>query len=149
MIGCHRARDGAARAYKTDWRSVQSKRGSGRHSSKRATPPERGKVKKRVSATASSGKPRVGSYQVRDYIRCEQLVARFEEAEGQNRFPLPVAHLTSSDYYGCDLLSFDKEEDRDLFQSQGEYPDMNLVARFNSTVSVGGSSSGELIVALR
>lgn len=90
---------------------------------------ERGKVRKRVSATRSSGKLRVGSYQITGSDRCEELARRFEEAHGQERFPLRVGHGTGYGFYGCDLLSFATEEDRETFKQQ-EDPDMSLVLRF-------------------
>jgi len=64
---------------------------------------------------------------VLDPGRCEELAERFEESDGQNRFPLSVAHLQGSEAYGCDILAFRSGKDREDFRG---HPDLDLVARF-------------------
>lgn len=104
-----------------------------------AQPRRIGKV---VSATPSPGTARKALRPVTDAKRCENLAYRFEEAEGQERYPLEVAHLKGSDYFGCDLLSFATSEDRELFRSQSK-PDENLVLRFIE-VKGRGSEKGAI-----
>ncbi|MDC3956922.1 DUF3883 domain-containing protein [Polyangium jinanense] len=87
-------------------------------------------IQLRVRATPRGPADRSSSpseRRITDPVRCQELAARFEEAEGQGRFPLPVDHLQGTDAYGCDILSFKSAADREQFRAQ---PRIDLVARF-------------------
>jgi hypothetical protein len=81
----------------------------------------------RVSSTPTSGPRILGPRRMTDAARAEQLAERFEESDGQNRFPLPVSHLQGKLAFGCDILSFASSEDKDRFLQEF---DTDLVARF-------------------
>ena len=81
-----------------------------------------------------------GSRRVTDAKLCQDLAYLFEEAEGQDRYPLRVDHLQGYGYFGCDLLSFDTPEQRDRFDSA---PDERLVGRFIE-VKGRGSEKGSI-----
>lgn len=87
----------------------------------------RGKIQRRVRATPLVKIGGCGVSRVLDPGRCEELAERFEESDGQNRFPLSVAHLQGSEAYGCDILAFRSGKDREDFRG---HPDLDLVARF-------------------
>lgn len=57
--------------------------------------------------------------------RAENLAIEFEKA--QDRFPLKVSDIKGVEAYGCDILSFNGESDRDVFSKS---PDISLVTRF-------------------
>jgi hypothetical protein len=103
-------------------------------------PPEPTKIKGRVRATPTQGKPTAGGRRVTDAKLCQDLAYLFEGAEGQERYPLKVDHLQGSDYFGCDLLSFATQEDRDSFELT---PNENLVQRFIE-VKGRGSEKGSI-----
>jgi hypothetical protein len=96
------------------------------------SPPPR-TIIRRVSATpiSSSSEPR--TRRLADAARCESIAFRFEEAKGQDRYPLLAAHLQGNEGYGCGILSFSTAKNRDEFQ---QCPDPSLVARF---IEVKGS----------
>lgn len=98
------------------------------------------RVRARVRATPSGQRPAAGSRRVTDAKLCQDLAYLFEEAEGQDRYPLRVDHLQGSDYFGCDLLSFDTPEERDKFKSA---TDERLVSRFIE-VKGRGSEKGSI-----
>ena len=98
------------------------------------SPPQR-KISMRVRATSSAPSGLNNIPRVVDPVRCQEVASRFEEAEGQNRFPLPVDHLQGTEAYGCDILSFGTEENREQFK---KHPDLGLVERF---IEVKGRSS--------
>ncbi|MBI3303166.1 MAG: DUF3883 domain-containing protein [Deltaproteobacteria bacterium] len=71
---------------------------------------------------------------VTDGTRCEELAQLFEEEQG--RYPLLVSAIQGERGFGCDLLSFAAETDRERFKS-GE-ADISCVQRF---IEVKGRSS--------
>jgi hypothetical protein len=71
---------------------------------------------------------------VTDGNRCEELARLFEEEQG--RYPLLVSAIQGKQGFGCDLLSFAAETDRERFKS-GEV-DISYVQRF---IEVKGRSS--------
>ncbi|AZH26360.1 DUF3883 domain-containing protein [Haloplanus aerogenes] len=81
-----------------------------------------------------------GSRRTANPGRAETIAARFEEHE--NRFPLPVAHIQGNRGYGCDVLSFESQEDRSAFKSD---PDVQLIDRH---IEVKGSTSRKGAVTL-
>jgi hypothetical protein len=64
---------------------------------------------------------------VMDGTRCEELVELFEVSQG--RFPYPVAGLQGREAFGCDILSFATEEEREQFVESGGGR-IHLVQRF-------------------
>ncbi|MFV2044531.1 MAG: DUF3883 domain-containing protein [Anaerolineales bacterium] len=78
-----------------------------------------------------SGKPssHTTTYQVTDPDFVEQKIMEIEASFQPPRYPLRVGQLMGSDAPGCDILSFDSSEHRDMFQS-GEDRDMGRVRRF-------------------
>jgi hypothetical protein len=74
------------------------------------------------------------THRVTDGNRCEELVQLFEEEQG--RYPLLVSAIQGKGGFGCDLLSFAMEIDRERFKN-GE-ADINCVQRF---IEVKGRSS--------
>ncbi len=63
----------------------------------------------------------------------EEWTRLFEVSQG--RVPLNVAHLQGRDAYGCDCLSFESENDLDIFRADPKRVD--LVLRFIETKSGG------------
>jgi hypothetical protein len=63
--------------------------------------------------------------------RTENLAIEFEKA--QSRFPLKVSDIKGVEAYGCDILSFKNEHDRDIFSVS---PELSLIMRF---IEVKGS----------
>ncbi|GAH92769.1 unnamed protein product, partial [marine sediment metagenome] len=63
--------------------------------------------------------------------RAENLAIEFEKA--QSRFPLKVSDIKGVEAYGCDILSFENEHDRDIFSVS---PELSLIKRF---IEVKGS----------
>lgn len=100
-------------------------------------------IKARVRATPSTGVLMISAYQVTDAKRCQELAFHFEEAGSQGRFPLKVDHLQGSEYFGCDLLSFASQEDRDKFR---QTLNKDLVLRF---IEVKGRSSEKGSITLK
>lgn len=75
-----------------------------------------------------------------DPVRSQEVAARFEEH--QNRFPLAVDYLQGAQAYGCDLLSFKTDADR---QRCAKAFDAALVERF---IEVKGKAAGGAVVHL-
>lgn len=90
-------------------------------------PPRSVRFRVRETPRASAVRPSGAQQPVVDPVRCQEIAASFEVAEGQDRFPLPVDHLQGSDAYGCDVLSFASAEERERFRASGE---VRLVSRF-------------------
>jgi hypothetical protein len=110
------------------------------------------RIRTRVRATPCTGRAKAVLHQVTDAKRCQELAYRFEEAEGQDRYPLRVDYLQGSEYFGCDVLSFATLENRDNFASTR---DVNLVLRFIEVKGRGaekgsiGLEGNELEAALK
>ena len=81
----------------------------------------------RVSTTPTLTGVAVSYQSVTDPALCESISARFEEAQGQARFPLMVEHKHGFEWFGCDILSFKSYDDRKLFEVSS---DARLVTRF-------------------
>jgi hypothetical protein len=105
------------------------------------SPPAK-QIGQRVRATPCTGSFIINSREVTDAKRCQDLAYSFEEANGQDRYPLRVDHLQGSEYFGCDLLSFATPEDRDKFEST---LDEKLILRF---IEVKGRSSEKGTITL-
>ena len=59
----------------------------------------------------------------------ERKAFEFEENTNPPRFPLRVGQLTGTSAFGCDILSFNSERDRENFRT-GENRDLSKVSRF-------------------
>jgi hypothetical protein len=101
------------------------------------------KIVKRITSTISLNKTGSTGYFVADFARCQEIALNFEESEGQGRFALPVDHIQGEKAYGCDILSFATNQDREMFKKNGE---LSLVERF---IEVKGSTNEKGIVVLR
>lgn len=99
-------------------------------------------VQKRVVASVSSSITSYGLRRVVDYVKCQNVAFRFEESAGQGRYPLFVDHIHGKEGFGCDILSFKTNEDREKFKKN---PDLQLVERF---IEVKGSVNEKGIIPL-
>lgn len=91
--------------------------------------------RRRVSIKKSKGTRVQKTHRVTDGDRCEELAERFEESQG--RLPIRVGGLQGAEGYGCDLLSFSAEGNREKFiESNGNL--IELVQRF---IEVKGRST--------
>ena len=106
-------------------------------------PPEQRKVVVRKVRKIAS-KP-IGARSVVDGDRCEQMAAVFEEQDSPGRYVLGVGHITGLDAPGFDLVSFDFEQDLDVFRN-AETRDWSKVRRF---IEVKGRSSSSAKIELR
>ena len=70
--------------------------------------------------------------------RAENLAMSFEVKEG--RFPLLTSHIRGLESYGCDIISFKSENDKNSFMMKNE---INLIERF---IEVKGSSEKGSVV---
>ena len=98
-------------------------------------PQPRRRISQRVHAKRSRTDQIVNSRRVTDGNRCEELAERFEESQG--RFPLLVSSLQGTEGFGCDVLSFSTDTERDQFRREHGKP-LDLVRRF---IEVKGRSS--------
>ena len=73
--------------------------------------------------------------------RTENLAIEFEKV--QNRFPLKVSDIKGVEAYGCDILSFETEHDRDTFSAS---PELSLITRF---IEVKGSGLARGSITLK
>ncbi|MBA7622238.1 hypothetical protein ES703_29612 [subsurface metagenome] len=73
--------------------------------------------------------------------RAENLAIEFEKA--QSRFPLKVSDIKGVEAYGCDILSFENEHDRDNFSVS---PELSLITRF---IEVKGSGLARGSITLK
>lgn len=89
--------------------------------------PVRRTIALRMQSTSVPSGTSVSYHPVTNAALCEAVVERFEEAEGQDRFSLTVAHQQGFEAFGCDVLSFRSAEDREKFKVSSE---SRLVTRF-------------------
>jgi len=73
--------------------------------------------------------------------RTENLAIEFEKA--QSRFPLKVSDIKGAEAYGCDILSFKTEHDRDTFSVS---PELSLITKF---IEVKGSGLARGSITLK
>ena len=86
-----------------------------------------------------------GRRQMVDGDKCERMAMSFEEQNSSPRFALGVGHITGLDAPGFDLVSFDSDEDRAVFQNP-ETRDWSKVRRF---IEVKGRSSSTAKIELK
>ena len=92
-------------------------------------------MRRKVRIKKSKGTRVQKTRRVTDGNRCEELAERFEESQG--RLPIRVGGLQGAEGYGCDILSFSTEGNREKFiESNGNL--IELVQRF---IEVKGRST--------
>lgn len=77
-----------------------------------------------------------------DPDRAEELSMKFEES--QDRFPLSVSHIRGrgEDAYGCDIISFRSDSDRNTFQSGNEIN----IERFIEVKGRSSAKAGSIVL---
>ncbi len=73
--------------------------------------------------------------------RAENIAVRVEEFQG--RYPLKISHIRGLESYGCDIISFNSEEELNVFKEKN---DANLIVRF---IEVKGSSAEKGAIILK
>ena len=68
-------------------------------------------------------------HKVTDGAFCERKALEFEELSDPHRFPLLVSQITGSLAFGCDIISFVSNEDREAFKS-GTNRNLEKIIRF-------------------
>lgn len=102
--------------------------------------PIQAKVHKRLKIVRGPNpKPRQRTLTNAD--RAENLAINFEENQG--RFPVKVSDIKGEEAYGCDILSFDSEDERAEFL---KHPDVTKVIRF---IEVKGSGISKGSITLK
>ncbi|HAV1362919.1 TPA: DUF3883 domain-containing protein [Vibrio parahaemolyticus] len=114
-------------------------------------PPEPISVKKQKlrvqvrSSGSTSSTSYVNGYQITDGNFAESKVMEIESNFEPPRYPLRVGQIVGSESFGCDILSFDTEEQRDKFQNNIDRS-WDQVARF---IEVKGRKHNTAEIELR
>jgi hypothetical protein len=102
---------------------------------------------RKVSVTSIEGRPPNGKkpQTVTDGGLCEKMALEFEVSDTAPRFPLAVGHITGFEAPGCDILSFESQDDLSAFLDPASRS-LATVARF---IEVKGRGSATAKIELK